>query len=168
MELSISGQMRRTERIANNAPQAERRPAALSLKGTRTDKLALSQGALSYLQELNRQEREQQQKLLEAKRRGGDEVDALTRNLKIMEKCRKIAARIQAGDKVPPEDERYLMDHDADSYKLALALRKPKEKPREWDSVLEDEDRESSSGEGDASASEAVSSEGSGAPAESM
>ena len=46
------------------------------------------------------------------------------------------------GDKVPPQDEQYLMENDPDGYKLALVCRTPKEKPKEWESVLEDEERE--------------------------
>ena len=144
MELSISGQRRRAVQMAKAAPQAEKKPAGTA-KGParpRSDRASWSQAALSFLQEVNRQDMEKRQKLLEAKQRGDGELDALNEALKKMKRCQKIASRIMRGDKVPPQDERYLLDNDPDGYKLAIACRKPKEKPKEWESVLEDEERE--------------------------
>ena len=43
---------------------------------------------------------------------GGADLDGLGEAMKTMEKCHKIAARIMRGDKVPPEDEQYLMKND--------------------------------------------------------
>lgn len=149
MELSVNGQRRRAAQAAKAAPQVEAKtPAAgkTALQKPKTDKLSWSRQALSFLQEVNRQDMEKQRKLLEAKQRGSGELDALTKALKTMENCRKIAQRIMRDDKVPPQDERYLMENDPDGYKLALVCRKPKEKPKEWESVLKDEDRESGTG----------------------
>ena len=79
---------------------------------------------------------------------GNNEADALGEQMKTMERCHKIAARIMRGDKVPPQDEQYLMQNDPNGYKLAMAMRKPKKHPKEWKSVLEDEKKtEESSGE---------------------
>lgn len=142
MELTISGQRRRAVETVKTAPQAEKKPAGVraGISKPRTDKASWSQAALSFLQEANRQDMEQRRKLLEAKQQKNGELDALNEALKKMERCQKIASRIMRGDKVPPQDEMYLMDNDPDGYKLALACRKPKEKPKEWDSVLEDEE----------------------------
>ena len=147
MELSVNGRRRRAEQTAKAAPQAEKRPAGTNRApaGPRGDKADWSQAALSFLQELNRQDMEKQRKLLEAKQKGSSELDALAKSMKVMEQCRKIASRIMKGDKVPPQDERFLMEADPDGYKLALACRVPKEKPKEWDSVLEDEEEEGGS-----------------------
>lgn len=147
MELTISGQRRQAAKTARSAPRTEKTAAgaggtAPALKRAGSDKTAWSQAALSFLQELNRQDMEKQRKLQEARRKGNSELDALTKSLKIMDKCRKIASRIIKGDKVPPQDERYLMENDPNGYKLALACRKPKENPKEWESVLDEEDRE--------------------------
>lgn len=157
MELSISGRQRRAVETAKTAPRAEKKPAGMSAGPSkpRTDKASWSQAALSFLQEANRQDMEQRRKLLEAKQKGNGELDALTEALKKMERCQKIASRIMRGDKVPPQDEMYLLDNDPDGYKLALACRKPKEKPKEWDSVLEDEE-ETASAESAGSVGEAV------------
>lgn len=152
MELSVNGRQRRAAQAAGTAPQAERKsPAAgkAALPKARTDRTAWSQAALSFLQEADRQDMEKRRKLLEAKQQSKGELDALSESLKKMERCRKIASRIMRGDKVPPQDEMYLMDNDPDGYKLALACRTPKEKPKEWESVLKDED-EKNSGSGEA------------------
>ena len=142
MELSVNGRQRRAARTAANpAPQAGKKPAgtAAAPRLAGNDRATWSQAALSFLQELNRQDMEKQRKLLEAKQKGSSELDALAKSMKVMEQCRKIASRIMKGDKVPPQDERFLMEADPDGYKLA------KEKPKEWDSVLEDEEEEGGS-----------------------
>ncbi len=150
MELTVSGRQRRAAQAAKTAPQAEKKPQAAGKTAppkARTDKAAWSQAALSFLQEVSRQDMERQRELLEAKRQKNGDLDALTRSLETMEKCRKIASRIMKGDKVPPQDEQFLMEADPDGYKLAIACRVPKEKPKEWESVLEEEDREGGSTE---------------------
>lgn len=154
MELTISGQRRRAVETAK--AQAVKKPAKTN-SGTakpRTDKASWSQAALSFLQEVNRQDAEQRRKLLEAKQKGNGELDALTEALKKMDRCQKIASRIMKGDKVPPQDERYLLENDPDGYKLAIACRTPKEKPKEWESVLEDEEEINASSESAGSAGE--------------
>ena len=168
MELTISGQRRRAVGTAKAAPQAEKKPAGVRA-GTskpRTDKASWSQAALSFLQEVNRQDAEQRRKLLEAKQKGNGELDALTESLKKMERCQKIASRIMRGDKVPPQDEMYLLDNDPDGYKLALACRKPKEKPKEWESVLKDEEENNASDSGGETVEATEAPESSGEAAE--
>ena len=161
MELSVNGRQRRAAQTAKTAPQQTARKTAGGKAGAvlarpRSDKADWSRQALSFLQEVNRQDMEQRRKLLEAKQRGGNELDALSKSLKTMDKCRKIASRIMKGDKVPPQDEKYLMDHDMEGYKLALVCREPKEKPKEWESVLEKEDLEDDSADSTGSDGEAV------------
>lgn len=143
MELSVNGRQRRAAQVSKTAaPSAEKRPAGTgaALKRAGRDQTAWSQGAMAFLQELNRQELEKRQKELEAKQRNSGELEMLSKYLDVMDKCQKIASRIIRGDKVPPQDERYLMEADPDGYKLALACRVPKEKPKEWESVLEEEE----------------------------
>lgn len=97
------------------------------------------------------------------------ELDALSKQLDVQMKCMKIAANIMKGKKVPPEDERYLMENDPEGYKLAIAMRSmAKEDDKECESVLKDEDKngEQASNSGEtapvesASGGEAVSSDG--------
>lgn len=71
-----------------------------------------------------------------------EELDALSEGIKVQMKCLKIAMNIMKGKKVPPEDERYLMEHDPKGYKLAMAMKAlVKEEKKECKSVLDDEDK---------------------------
>ena len=56
--------------------------------------------------------------------------------VKILKICSKIAARIQAGDKVPLKDLQYLMKNNPLAYKMAMASRKPKKDPKECECVV--------------------------------
>ena len=159
MEISVSGRLKRAAQITRAASPAAQTPAVKTIRSAKSDRTAWSQHALAFLQEVNRQDMEKQRKLLEAKQKGGSELDALSKSLKVMEQCRKIASRIMKGDKVPPQDEKFLMEADPDGYKLAIACRIPKEKPKEWESVLEEEEQGNGSGSGGAAA-ESVDSEG--------
>ena len=109
------------------------------------DRLALSRQALSMLEQRNRENWEQAQKRWEqAQGQGSDQekmLNSLERGLRAMKLCTRIAARLRAGDRVPPEYLLYLMKNDPAGYRLAMAMRKPKENPKEWESVLEDQDR---------------------------
>jgi len=71
---------------------------------------------------------------------GTSMMDSLKKRLDIMNKCAKISASISAGDRVPPEDLRYLKEHDMNAYRLAMVTRKPKHNPKDKDSVLSEED----------------------------
>ncbi len=161
MELSVNGRQRRASqasrasrasrvsRVTKAGPQVEKKPAGTSggtvLERSGSDRASWSQSALAFLQELDRRDMERRQKELEARQQDNSDLEALSKALKVMDKCQKIASRIMRGDKVPPQDEMYLLEQDPDGYKLALACRRPKEKPKEWKSVLDEEDRESGS-----------------------
>jgi hypothetical protein len=113
-----------------------------------TDRLALSQQAIAYLEENNRRIQEQAQEKSEQEEDGdvtsdggaSDLLDTLGKAMKEMEKCAKIAASIMKGKRVPLEDLRYLMEHDTKGYQLAMAMRKPEKDDKEEKSVLDDED----------------------------
>ena len=77
-----------------------------------------------------------------------------------------------AGDKVPPQDMQYLAENDSLGYKMAMAGRMlSKEKPKEWESVLEDDEKEAGASGGSGASSGAAESgggtEASGGAAES-
>ncbi|MCI9240634.1 hypothetical protein [Oscillibacter sp.] len=146
MELSVNGRQRRAAQAVKNEPRAEKQPAGTGAapKRTGSDKADWSQAALAFLREMDRQSMEEERKRLEAKRQKNGELEMLSKSLDVMEKCRKIASRIIKGDKVPPQDEQFLMEADPEGYKLALACRVPKEKPKEWESVLEEEEEDGS------------------------
>lgn len=93
-----------------------------------------------------------------------EELDAMSKALDTQMKCLKIAMRIMQGKKVPPEDERYLMENDPEGYKLAVSMRgMVKEDDEECESVLDDEDKggktKSASSDAPSEGGEAVSSE---------
>lgn len=146
--------------------------SAARSSAVQADRLALSQRAVAMLQEQNRREAQERAQRAKARASGKEEsssspLDAAVKALKTLQKCQKIASRIRAGDKVPPQDERFLLENDPAGYQLAMAARKPKKDPKEWDSVLEEEKKESSSGvsgTGDCAEASACA-EGSEAPA---
>ena len=83
--------------------------------------------------------------------------------MKVQQRCMEISRRIMAGKKVPPQDERYLMEHDPEGYKITIALRKPPKKDeKECESVLKDE--EEGAGETTAETGEAAPVESGEAP----
>ena len=161
MELLTTGELRRgaqSDRITGKKAQAQDAPA-----GTRTpqrrepvDKLTLSRQAVAFVEEQSRKmwdevrEREQrrQNRMNSVAEPAKGELDLLSQGLKVLELCQKIAASIMRGDKVPPEDLKFLMENDPDGYRLAMAMRRHKEDPEEVDSVLEDEDKNGGSAEG--------------------
>lgn len=123
------------------------------------DRLSISRQALTFLEEQDRKRWEKTQEELQRKMDRSNEIinglenaknqsEAMTEAMKVLMRCMKIASSIMRGDNVPPEDEQYLMEHDADSYLMAVSLRRPKDDPDDCDSVLEDEDREGGSAEG--------------------
>lgn len=155
--------------------------AVSSSAGARTDSLTLSGDIVEQLKEqsqrlmaLVQEDRQSEKKpfiwdMLDGEEKtGNSEADALGEQMKAMERCHKIAARIMRGDKVPPEDERYLMENDPDGYKLALAMRKPKKHPKKWESALKDEEKQASdSGENTDTAACEEAGEASGSGGES-
>lgn len=174
MELRTTREMRRNEQLSKAmARQADAAPAKPqpSQKQERADKLSVSAQAVAWLEEQSRktwestQEREQKKHSwlddslsgLEAKKK---ELDALARQLDVLEKCQKIAASIIKGNNVPPKDLQYLMNNDPDGYKLAMAMRRQNPDPEDEKSVLDDEDKNggsvAESGDGGESAAPSV------------
>ena len=159
MELRATRETRRNARLDQvmgrkaEAPDTPAKARTAQQKEP-VDKLTLSRQAVAFVEEQSRKmwdevrERERQrQNRMNAEPSNG-ELDLLDQGLKVLEMCQKIAASIMKGDKVPPEDLRFLMENDPDGYRLAMALRRQKEDPEEVDSVLEDgENRDGSAGE---------------------
>lgn len=95
-----------------------------------------------------------------------EELDALSQQLKTRMKCLEIARRIMQGKKVPPQDERYLMENDPKGYQLAMALRKPPKKDeKECKSVLDSEDEKSGETSDSGESAPVETSSGDGEPA---
>lgn len=64
-----------------------------------------------------------------------------------MSKAFEIFRRILRGDNVPLEDERFLMKYNLDMYTQAILFREEKEKPKEYESLLDEEDNNEPSSE---------------------
>lgn len=93
-----------------------------------------------------------------------DKLDALSEEMDVQMKCLKIAMNIMKGKKVPPEDERYLMENDPSGYKLAMAMKLlVKEDKKECKSVLDEKDK--NGGEETSESGEAAPAEGTSASA---
>lgn len=139
----------------------------------KTDVMEWSQEAIEFLkskqeemaESMRKKQKESENSFMGKTEDESSMLDALEKNLKMQQLCLKIASRIMKGDKVPPQDLEYLAQHDPNTFKMAMALRKPKKHPKEWKSVLEDEDTKSKpSGEtpSDCKLEAASTSEGSG------
>ncbi len=155
MELRSTREMRRNEQLARaQTKRTDRSPAPAESARTRPqgDRLSLSRQAVNFLEEQNRrmwqyqQEREQRRQSrldseLSALDTAKSRLKRMEDELDILSKCQKIAASIMKGNRVPPEDLRYLMEHDQAGYKLAMAMRRHNPDPEDEESVLDDEDR---------------------------
>lgn len=159
MELRTTQRMRRNEQLtrtaakqADTAGSPARTPSAQPK--VPADKLSVSRQALAWLdrqaeldreREMRRQERQSDSlSALESKKQA---LDDLSKKLKVLSKCQKIAASIMKGNHVPPEDLRYLMENDPAGYKLAMAMRRENPDPEDEESVLDEEDKNGGSAE---------------------
>lgn len=97
--------------------------------------------ALAVIREQTAQMQEQSKK----------QTDALKEALDKMKKCAKIAHNIGKGHKVPPKDEKYLLENDPKAYMMAMALRMLEEQDnKRVKSELKDEDLQSETGSAEA------------------
>ena len=176
MELRTTREMRRNVQVGQVMAGKTETPVKTQAPRQKepVDKLTLSRQAVAFVEEQSRKmwdevrerERQRQSRMNSAAEPSNGELDLLDQGLKVLEMCQKIAASIIKGDKVPPEDLRFLMENDPDGYRLAMALRRHKEDPEEVESVLEDEENRNSSTEETGDGGEAPSVEAA-APSES-
>lgn len=169
MELRATREMRRSAQLEKATPKKADAPAKAQASQPKepADKFSLSRQALAYVEEQSRQawdpEEGQSKKdsaiqgWLDAMETQKKQLDSMEDKLDMMDKCQKIAAAIMRGDRVPPEDLRYLMEHDKEGYKLALALRREKKDPEKVESVLDEEDKKVGSAESAGDSGEAPS-----------
>ena len=169
MELRIANRLKATGQTIR--VKGKTRDAASSAgPQPRTDRFVLSRQVAEHLEAQNRllmdlaRKEDKKPALWELDEESGEnaELKALGESMKTMERCHKIAARIMRGDKVPPQDERYLMLNDPDGYKLAMAMRTPKRNPKKWKSVLKEEDQDAEARQSGGESTEAASCEEAG------
>lgn len=139
MEVS---EVRRAGRVITaGAPVGKKVSGGVAAQRTaKADRVALSQQAVAYVEEQNRQWQMQAEERDESSARK-QMLEKMEKDLKKLDKCQKIYAHVVKGDKVPPEDLQYLERCDPEGFKLALAMRRPKPDPKECKSELDDEDR---------------------------
>lgn len=174
MEISLESRLIRAAQRARPASAQKEgfeKTGAADGSQSKADKLTLTQQAIEQLTEqsarlkslLEQEKPELQFPCLwnmDKEESGDPQLDALEEGLKSMRRCQEIARRIMRGDKVPPEDERYLMENDPEGFKLAMAMRKPKKKPKEWESVLRDEKKSQQQSDGGEEAAPAAEASG--------
>ncbi len=75
-----------------------------------------------------------------------ESAEAQDEGFQDMAKALEIARRIMDGDIVPQEDEQFLMEYDSELYMRVKSMAKPKEDPKEYDSLVEAEEENKEDG----------------------
>ena len=102
-----------------------------------TDRVTLSEEAQVRQElELRQRRREERRALLESLLDPEDSVIPA----RSMGKCAQIAQRVMRGDRVPEEDEKYLMNNAPQLYRQSVMLRQAGEDPELRDSLLDEAD----------------------------
>lgn len=162
MKLEGAGEVRRGGRVVSGGTAGRKSGGLQTNRQAQADRVSLSRAALSFLEEQNARAMEAQARQQSREDQESAALKRMEKALKAMMKCQKIAARVSAGDKVPPEDLRYLKRNDPDGYKLALATRRPKKHPKEWKSALEEEDLKEAAGRTESASAESSAAGGAG------
>lgn len=132
-------------------PEQDQPPEPLSPEEQRRlaqqEKLKMARQMLEAARQQSVQMQEQSKK----------QTDALKEQMDKMKKCAKIARSISKGHKVPPKDEKYLLENDLKAYMMAMALRMMSEQDnKKVKSVLDKEDGRQEEGASEAGAPEAI------------
>ncbi|HIW84680.1 MAG TPA: hypothetical protein H9873_10215 [Candidatus Dorea gallistercoris] len=138
MKINMTGSLFRGYRTSVLGGTGIEAPSSL-LGRAKSDQLTISKQVLAMLETQNRI-REMEERLGNSPE--SQTLDTMSKAMKTLKTCSTIAARIKAGDKVPLKDLQYLMRNDPQAYHLAMAARKPKENPKEWDSAVPKEEQE--------------------------
>lgn len=149
VKINVSGGLFHNYR-ASGFGENKAETSSLLAGGAKKDRLTLSGQVLAVIQMHNRireieQAKENARNSPEAKM-----LDNMKKAMSVLKTCTRIAARIQAGDKVPLKDLRYLMQHDPQAYHMAMASRKPKENPKECESAVPKGEQDERPAKGDA------------------
>lgn len=145
MEMRVTG--KRLGGTVRQAPEkkAEKAPAKTYAGKARQDRLEISKQAVDALTARVKTMAEKIDQMGQPQEKeqstGSSWLDHMKKEMDIMDKCARISASISAGDRVPPEDLKYLKEHDMNAYRLAMVTRKPKKDPEDKESVLSDEDK---------------------------
>lgn len=132
-------------------------------RGAERDRLELSQAAMRWVETLSDRRFQAQERAaaLEQRKASGTDLlrqledadrtaEAQSEAFDVMSRCMKIAANLLKGKRVPPRDLQYLMEHDAELYKMAMSMRNLSRKDdEECDPVIKDEEESASCKYGD-------------------
>lgn len=135
----------------STAPHAA--PARAEERSAQSDRLELSRKAVEKMREQEKAHLEEMARVKEDAEAAREQAEATAKAFKAQMLCLKIAGRIIAGDKVPSQDEQYLMENDPKLYQMAVSARMPKEDPEEYDSLLEDDEEDQAPADASAPAS---------------
>ena len=124
-------------------PPAQEQPAAIvSLRpeprGERAGMSAeeIREALADELERMRAQSEMMQQQMQAAQEQG----EAMAESFAKLRKALEIAMRIMSGDNVPPEDKRWLAEHDPELFAKAIKMRIHREDPYDHESLLEDEE----------------------------
>ena len=79
-----------------------------------------------------------------------ENAEAEGKGFQDMAKALEIARRILDGDIVPSEDEQFLMEYDNELYMRVKSMARPKENPKEYETLLEEDEERKEDGTGGA------------------
>lgn len=68
-----------------------------------------------------------------------EQSKAAGKSASVMAKCMRISIRIVQGDNVPPQDDKYLAEHNPELHMRSWMMRIPKADPEDHDSILDEE-----------------------------
>lgn len=125
----------RSQREENGEQAAEPLSPEEKRQEAQAEKLKAAKQMLDVVRQQSAQMKEQSEK----------QADALKKSMDKMKKCARIARNIGKGHKVPPEDEKYLLENDPKAYMMAIVLRMMEEEKDKVKSELDEEDREQES-----------------------
>lgn len=95
---------------------------------------------LKYMQQMLDSVKQQNAQMAEQSK---TQADALKESMEKMKRCSKIAKNIMKGHKVPPKDEKYLLETDPKLYMMAMAMRMLKDPDnKKVKSELKDEEQQ--------------------------
>lgn len=121
--LELSEEALAALRADGEAGKAEKAAEEVSLKEPLSPEDKKLQDKLSAMRSMKQMLDNIKQQNAQMAEQSEKQADAMKESLEKMKRCSKIAKNIQKGHKVPPKDEKYLLENDPKLYMMAMALR---------------------------------------------
>lgn len=122
-QLELSEEALAALRAGGKADKDGEAPADVRLKEPLSPEDQKLQDKLSAMRSMNQMLQTIRQQSAQMAEQSEKQADAMKESLEKMKRCSKIAKNIQKGHKVPPKDEKYLLENDPKLYMMAMALR---------------------------------------------